>query len=384
MRVSKYRDRRTGVFYLNWGSRGERHRIPAAPPGRHEGTRDSSLAEELRKRKERELALSEVQAHLDSSIQYNVERAVQVALGSVRSSAPIGERPQETISVNKAIEKYLVVQSGNRGNSKAHVRNVELQLLKFVEHSKTTNINDISRGHVEDFLASLTGLTPKTRKDKLGIIAGWLRWAKGRDYLSRNPAEGVEAPRVSPGEIIFHTAGEVRALLKAADSLEAEALFKVALFTGIRKSEIFRLQGEWIHLEEREIVLPAQSTKMKKRRRIIPVFDQVLQTFLQLPRRGPLFPLSARSGSSDRVFDELSVKAGIKVGFQSLRRTFVTHALLNGVEPFVAARWAGHDAVVQQERYAGLPGEPMPMTYYGLHLVRHGLPEVRAKRAMKS
>lgn len=383
MRVSKYRDRRTGVFYLNWGPRGQRRRVPAAAPGRHEGTKDSSLAEELRKRKERELALLESEALLRSEIQDQVQHAVQAALGSVHQAARFVEQKQEAISVDRAIEKYLVVQSGTRGNSKDHVRNVELQLRKFVEHAKAANVNDVSREHVEEYLASLSEQSPKTRKDKLGIIAGWLRWARGRNYLSTNPADGVETAIVSPGEIIFHTAAEVQALLKVAEGLESENFLKVTLYTGIRKSEIFRLQGEWVHIEEREIVLPAPSTKLKKRRRIIPILDQVLPAFLQLPRKGLLFPLSARSGWSDRIFMKLARKSGIKVGFQSLRRTFVTHTLLNGVEPFVAARWAGHDAVVQQERYAGLPGEPLRMTFYGRGLVRHGLPEIPRTRAAR-
>ncbi len=64
------------------------------------------------------------------------------------------------------------------------------------------------------------------------------------------------------------------------------------------------------------------------------------------------------------------------VDFRKLRRSFVTHLRLQGVEHDVVARWATHTMAVAAKHYVCPTNEPIPFTYHGLRLPPHGLPDV--------
>lgn len=280
-------------------------------------------------------------------------------------------------AVKDAIDEYLADQDGMMGNSKAHTKNVRKQLEKFVAHAGVTRVEQIGTKHVRAYLnaCATQGQSAKTRKDKLGILGAWMRWCRSMKYVAADPTEGMKAPRVRTGDVRYLTSAEVTKLLQAAEGSRVEVLIKMGLFTGLRRKELLGLTAEQIDLTGRSIRLKSSKTL---RTRSVPVFDQTLPVIMRLPRTGKLFEISA-SGYLCRQVREVFAAAGLQgLGLQTLRRTFATHLLLAGVDPYHVARWLGHDITVQQRHYGGFRQDdrPMELRWFGAPIPKSGVLEI--------
>jgi|SRR5579862_75031 len=276
--------------------------------------------------------------------------------------AVVGKTALKVVNAETALTEYLAYQTGVKGNKKRHVRNVELILRQFLSKITIENVGEITPTDVEGYLASISALSPKTRKDRRGMLAAWFTWMKVvKKYITENPAEGIAAPKVSAQDVRYHTSEELTRIIKAAFGHEKEDLVLVAIYTGLRAGELFRLEGEDFDYEGRAIRVRGTKTGLN---RSVPLMDEILPVLMHLPRKGKLFPFTA-SGCFMRSIGEVwkAAKLTGKTGLQIIRHSWVSHLLLAGVDPYKVARYAGHDYAVQQKHYAGikLGDTPFPM-----------------------
>ncbi len=365
MQVRKYKDARTGMWYVRYWRDGKAFTETT-------GVKDKGLAEKIRGEKENDIVLN----------RFGFAQQVMQALADPAQHKAILEaiKPKDPILLDKALDEFVRLEH-EPNNSSDHVDNVRNQIRRFLAHTPVRHVHEVEPNHVAEYLAKCKkdGDSDKTRRDKFFHMNAFFRWlVRGKRVLASNPCEGVQRPPVggSDAETAYFTASEVEILLREVVGSPLEDIITAALYTGIRRAELFRQQGEDVDLDARVIRIRAGSAKTKYRR-WTPVFDQALPTFMKLPRKGPIFPFTG-SGWFERELEKVMKKAGLTGGFREFRRTWATHVLLNGVEPYVAARWGGHDVRVQQDHYAGLrPGDkPLVMTWRGMRLVRHGLPDV--------
>jgi integrase len=69
------------------------------------------------------------------------------------------------------------------------------------------------------------------------------------DLIPRNPAEAVKAPTPTPKEMHPLSAQEARRLLEAARGDRLEALYELAIQTGMRQGELLGLRWEDVDLD---------------------------------------------------------------------------------------------------------------------------------------
>lgn len=303
----------------------------------------------------------------------------------------LGSRLPVQKSVEDAITEYLVFQTGTKSNDEDWVKNVGGQLRMFVSFGGVKTIQEITSKMIANYLADCTskGQKPKTRKEKLGIIRAWLEWAmRFPKYVTENVADAVPIPVVAKQDVVYLTSEEVGKALEAVQGDLIAPVVACAIYAGLRREELAQLEAEDVNLPKRILrVRNKESWSVKtKRGRNVPIFDQ-LGPFLEgLPSTGSIF-LADRGGPwinnldrlSERVSELLEPAVGReKAQLQFLRHSFVTHCLLSGVDPYVDARWAGHDIRVQQERYAGyaLGENPVQLTYGTKALDRQGIPSM--------
>jgi integrase len=111
-------------------------------------------------------------------------------------------------------------------------------------------LNAVTAAHVRSLYRDKldSGLSPRSVRYVHATLHKALRQAVADGILAHNPTEAVKAPR-SPGkEIRPLDANQVRALLAAAGD-RLEALFVVAVTTGMRQGEILGLKWEDADLE---------------------------------------------------------------------------------------------------------------------------------------
>lgn len=248
-----------------------------------------------------------------------------------------------------------------------HGKNLKARGLTYYMESLKTEIGDgplreITQKQIERVLSdwmSREEFSVGTRNTYLMRLKSIFNKAVEWGYLSESPAAGVKNLRGQEGRTRFLTTPEIAALLAAA-SKRLRPLLLVALHTGMRQGEIFRLRWSDIDFENRLINIHGKTKSGKNRS--IPMDDTLFETLQNMKKTSALVFPSRSTGheltSISRIFPRLLKKAKIEnFRFHDLRHTFASHLVMNGVDLAVVRDLLGHSTVRMTERYAHLaPG----------------------------
>lgn len=91
------------------------------------------------------------------------------------------------------------------------------------------------------------GLSARTVRYHHATLHDALKYAIKWDLLARNPADATDPPIAKRHEMKVMTEDEVQKFLEAAKSTQYYALFYIALFTGMRRSELLALR--WVDVD---------------------------------------------------------------------------------------------------------------------------------------
>lgn len=182
---------------------------------------------------------------------------------------------------------------------------------------------------------------------------------------------------------------EVTCLIEAAGSLKNQAALSVAYGAGLRRNEVVHLKISDID-SDRMILRVEQGKGAKDRNAMLsPTLLTLLSNWYRFahkhncmlnggwlfPGQDPVNPLTARQ--LNRIFHQACDAAGIdkKVTLHSLRHSFATHLLENGVDIRVIQVLLGHEKLTTTERYSQVATSTLrkvkgPLEYLVLKLNR--------------
>lgn len=206
------------------------------------------------------------------------------------------------------------------------------------------------------------GLSARSVHHARAVLRSALARAVRHGLVARNVAALAKGPRVEHREIRALTPDQVRAFLVAICGHRHEALFTVAVATGMRQGELLGLRWsdldptagtltvrhalQWIDREAR-LVEP----KTARSRRTVPLPSVATQALAALPRDsvylfandagGPLHPGTAYHALQDVLSD-----AGLpRVSFHALRHSYASLLIAQGVHPRVIMEALGHSQI---------------------------------------
>jgi integrase len=230
-------------------------------------------------------------------------------------------------------------------------------------------------------------LSAKSVNDVLANAKGFFRWLRQQRHLEDNPLEFVQRidtrghqpcrRALSPKE--FATLLQVSPFFRSV-------VYATALYTGLRRKELNGLQWANLNLDEANphVRVPASISKNRKDA-ILPLHPELVAMLRQImpanaePAARPFRHHVPRietlrkdlKAAGIPVYDEL----GRRIDFHSLRMTFGTTMLANGVHPIVVKELMRHsDLKLTTNLYtdssqlplahgvASLPGIPSPST----------------------
>ena len=173
------------------------------------------------------------------------------------------------VDIGQAIEQFIESrrlktiprEEGRRpALSPEHHYNTSLWLREFAKTFPNSAVCDLTKAHLDSYMAALADLGPKTRNERRGLVKMFMRWCVEKDYLTPThrlfESGGLKHEPADLGEIECYTAKELRKLLERAsqapgpvkageepapdyrDLLPAVALAGLA---GLRFKEIIRL-----------------------------------------------------------------------------------------------------------------------------------------------
>jgi len=243
-------------------------------------------------------------------------------------------------------------------------------------HIGGTRLTQLTSDHVQGLYAALqkAGAGDRTRQLAHAVLHRALQSAveSKPPKMTFNPCDYVEAPRLPEGKVQRvepYTVAEVRLLLTAAAGHRLEALFVLAVFSGMRQGELFGLRWPDIdldagavsvrhNLEEIRGALTLKEPKSGRARRVdLPplavtaLCEHRVRMLAERHVRGPVFCDTfggwlRKSNFLRNVFRPLIRRAGVPVRrFHDLRHTSATILLGLGVHPKVVQERLGHSNI---------------------------------------
>jgi integrase len=280
------------------------------------------------------------------------------------------ELARPSIRANTYVSYEMVI----RGHINKHIGGVVLQKLTPVQ--------------VQGLYTAMekAGASPRMRELTHAVLHRALKMAVKWKRVTWNVCDAVDRHRVAKKDMKVYGTREVNYLLKAAEGNRLEALFVLAVSTGMRQGELFGLQWPDIDLEAGTIFVQRQLEEVngtlkltepksaKGRRRIeLPKFavDSLWQHKARMLAEGhldgPVFcdthgGLLRKSNFIRKVFKPLIRKANElvtgeaeaqgtvpvllpEIRFHDLRHTSATLLLTQGVHPKVVQERLGHSQI---------------------------------------
>jgi integrase len=241
-------------------------------------------------------------------------------------------------------------------------------------------LKDLSPAHIRSLYSSKreAGLSTATIRKLHAILHRALGQAVRDGLLPRNVTEAADPPKLEAGEIKPLSKEQATLLLEAAAGDRYEALYVLAVQTGMRQGELLGLKWPDIDFEAsalqvrrslsetkaKGLILTAPKTRKAVRRIKLPARSvtalkehRIRQNEERLALGGPYSdnglvfatelgtPVN-RHNLRQRSFKPLLEKASLPdVRFYDLRHTFATIMLSEGVNPKVVSDMMGHSTV---------------------------------------
>lgn len=275
--------------------------------------------------------------------------------------------------MNKLITQFLHYLNVERGFSPRTIEAYKHDLDKFVAFLKLLNkssVSAITKEDVRRFLAQQAQTNGAvTRARKLSSIKSFFKYLGREGVIAANPVSDIEAPKLPEREPTYLTQAEYQNLI-ATVKREATpfylsrdlAITVLLLGTGIRLSELVGLTLDKVNLEcsGRNIKVRGKGDK----ERIIPLTDELVSVLEHYLKTRP--NVSSSHLFISRLGDELRARSvyglvkkylkatGIKktkMAVHSLRHTFGTSLMNNGVNIVVIQELLGHKKLETTRRY---------------------------------
>jgi len=238
------------------------------------------------------------------------------------------------------------------------------------------SLKDLTLSKVEKYYAHLveTGVGIRTIRKIHSILHRALEKAVRYGLILRNPTDGAALPQYKHAEMMVLDETQVSQLLVAAKGSRHEALYHLAVTTGMRMGELFGLRWSDLHWVSGRIYVRRQvqyvpghgwsfvEPKTRSGRRTIKLGEGVLQALREHLERqqgervaagerwvdhGLIFP--SKSGtpmdaSNLRLdFTRVLLQAGLpKIRFHDLRHTAASLMLNHGIPVIVVSKILGH------------------------------------------
>ena len=262
-------------------------------------------------------------------------------------------------------------------------------IKKVINFLGDPDASDVTVWDLESYLISLRdqGVSESTRQYHWKVIKSYFAWANKRKGLGiERPDTELEMPTVPEPEVMPYTEQEIKMLLKACkESEEAEThnresykfkrptaardqlLILFLLDTGVRVSELCRLQYKDINLNNHSAHIRAYETGKKSRDRVVYLGTKTMSLLWRLvtenedsddyifcsstaPRNKPL-----DRHAVDHLLKRLGAKAGIAdCGAHRFRHTFAIQYLRNGGDIYTLKRQLGHSSLRMVQQYLQL------------------------------
>lgn len=284
---------------------------------------------------------------------------------------------------------YLKIERGLSANTViSYKRDIE-KYLTFLMEKKITQLDEISRFEILDFLQTLrqAGAADNSIIRMVSSLRKFHQYMKRESIMSDDPMQLIDTPKKASTLPKAISPQSIEKLLEAPDTttplgVRDRTILELMYATGLRISELVNLKLSDLHLTMGFI----QTMGKGEKERIVPLGEMASQ-WLDNYLNGARIYLSDKSGEeSDYVFlnsrghglsrqgvwkkvKQLALEAGIdqNVTPHTLRHSFATHLLENGADLRMVQELLGHADISTTQIYTHITKNRLKQVYSDYH-----------------
>lgn len=231
-------------------------------------------------------------------------------------------------------------------------------------------LSGVGTDDVISYLQSMAGnarVSKRTQARILSSLRSFFSWLIQEGYVSENPCDGVDSPKMGRYLPDVLSVGEVEAVLDAVPltgwlGLRDRALLEMLYGCGLRVSEASDMKISALFFDEGFVRVIGKGNK----ERIVPIGEMAMQAVRRYLEVRPdpsaaatdILFLNSRGSRLSRVSIFNMVKhyamlAGItkRISPHTFRHSFATHLIENGADLRVVQEMLGHESILTTEIY---------------------------------
>ncbi len=248
------------------------------------------------------------------------------------------------------LKKELEIRDYSRKTIKAYLSSLRKYFL-----FKKSRLNFLDTGNIKTFLLAEKnkGLSAQTRNLHLNAIKFFYN-----NIVKTKTKINIKSAKEQKKLPIVLSRKEIQQLLAVTDNQKHKLLLSLVYGSGLRVSEAVNLRVKDLNLEE--LTIHIKKSKGKKDR--LTIFPEKLkfpiENLVATKNKNQFVFPSQRGGklttrTAQKIFKQSLKKAAIKktASFHSLRHSFATHLLENGVDVRYVQELLGHDNIRTTQIY---------------------------------
>ena len=276
---------------------------------------------------------------------------------------------QKNIKVEDYLEEFLAWKKPRIAETTFNrIKSIfKLHFMPFLEKHAITHLKQITPWHLEKYVTKRASLVKNnTINTEIVPVKNFLKVAVKWNYLQKNPADDIKRIPVKDQKTPrYLSEDEIETLLANSNGI-IRLMALTAINTGLRKKELLNL--EWQDLDfQRNMLKVAHDERRQtksKRTRFVPIKENLKQELLNHKNQaGSITPtqkvfLSSRqtpmqyfNAGLRKVYKRIGIK---NAGIHTLRHTFASHLVMNGVDLYTVSKLLGHSDVKITQIYAHL------------------------------
>ncbi|WP_462345782.1 site-specific tyrosine recombinase XerD [Coprobacter fastidiosus] len=277
------------------------------------------------------------------------------------------------------MKKYLSYLKLERGLSQNTVEGYRNDVYKLLLYIGTENLTRevLQKVDIQQFICGLQdiGIHPRSQARILSGLKSFYKFLCLEDYISVNPVESIEGPKIGLHLPEVLSVEEVNRMVDSFDmslpeSQRNKAIIEVLYGCGLRVSELINLKMSQIYETEEFITVEGKGNKQ----RLVPISEVALAEIRKYKKDRELLNvkkgdedilfLNRRGGRLSRVMIFYVIRnqceiCGIhkKISPHTLRHSFATHLLEGGANLRAIQQMLGHESIATTEIYVHLDKE---------------------------
>ena len=255
----------------------------------------------------------------------------------------------------KEYDKYQVRRWTNR------YRNNQANLLKrFFETTNCFFLVEIKAKHFESYedLRREKGLSEWTLWHDIKAIKTFFNWCtEVKEWLPKNPLAKIKKRKPEGGRLNYLSKEEVQRLLSTMPENDLKYMFAIAVFTGIRSSELLKLCWEDFDFVRNELYVLRGKSGQHDYVPFNPVLKDILSPFIK--KSGKVFKYkNFEHRWLKQNWEKALIKVNIKLEkgdrWHILRHTYASHLAMEGTPIAVISKLLGHKNIETTMIYSHL------------------------------